>query len=940
MVCDCRPVLFIGRIVTFAVLEGYPKNQRLIETMEEEPVQEEYDTTEHPGSDADPSATPAEAYQVMKLSGMFENWFLDYASYVILERAVPMLDDGLKPVQRRLLHAMKELDDGRFNKVANIIGHTMKYHPHGDASIGDALVQLGQKEILIDMQGNWGNILTGDSAAAPRYIEARLSKFALEVVFNPKTTLWKASYDGRNKEPVALPVKFPLLLAQGVEGIAVGLASKILSHNFVELINGSIAILKEEPFVLYPDFLNGGLMDVSKYNDGLRGGKIRLRARINILDKKTLVISEIPFSTTTGSLIDTIIAANDKGKIKIRKIEDNTAAHPEILIHLPPGTSPDQTIDALYAFTNCEISISPNSCVIADNKPLFTGVSDLLRRSTIRTKGLLEAELQIQLKELEEQWHFSSLEKIFIEKRIYRDIEECETWEAVIQAIEMGLKPYLPLFRRDVTRDDIVRLTEIKIKRISKFDAFKADEVIKAIEDDMAKVKEHLEHLTDYAISWFERLLKKYGEGRQRRTEIRNFETIEATSVAVANARLYVDREEGFAGLGLKKAEYVCDCSDIDDIIVFRRDGTLMVSKVSEKTFIGKDIIHIDVFKRNDERTTYNLVYRDGQSGNNYVKRFAVIGVTRDKEYNLTKGTAGSKVLYFTANPNGEAEVVKVLLRPKPRLRKLHFEFDFKELAIKGRASQGNVISRFPIKSIVKKEEGVSTLGAVNVWFDDSVRRLNYDQRGTYLGAFRKDEKILVIYRNGEYRLYGYDLSTHFDDDLLDIRKFDNNDICNVVYKEAESLFPYLKRFTFEAIEKRISFTGGSGSVLVSYCFGDSVTVQIGFVHPRGEEHNYTMDIDCSEFVGVKGFSAKGKRISKHDMSATEWRLPDEIGNADDAEHADNADNAEQGDSDHDSPTEPETPATGKSEEPETDQDGVTRVSMDKDQGIQMELEL
>ncbi len=886
-------------------------------------------------ADTDPLA---DEYQVMKLPGMFENWFLDYASYVILERAVPMLEDGLKPVQRRLLHAMKELDDGRYNKVANIIGHTMKYHPHGDASIGDALVQLGQKELLIDTQGNWGNILTGDSAAAPRYIEARLSKFALEVVFNPKTTEWKASYDGRNKEPVALPVKFPLLLAQGVEGIAVGLASKILSHNFVELIQGSIAILKEEPFTLYPDFLNGGLMDASKYNDGLRGGKIRLRARINILDKKTLVVNEIPFSTTTTSLIDSILAANDKGKIKIRKIEDNTAENPEIIIHLPAGTSPDQTIDALYAFTNCEISISPNACVISENKPLFTGVSDLLRRSTLRTRNLLELELTIQLKELEEQWHFSSLEKIFIEKRIYRDIEECETWEAVILAIQKGLKPYLKIFKREVTRDDIVRLTEIKIKRISKYDAFKADEVIKAIEDDIDQVKKHLANMTGYTVSWFEKLLKKYGEGRGRRTEIRNFEVIEATSVAVANARLYVDREEGFAGTGLKKAEFVCDCSDIDDIIVFRRDGTFVVTKVADKTFVGKNILHIDVFKRNDERTIYNMVYRDGQSGSNHVKRFAVLGVTRDKEYHVTKGTAGSRVLYFTANPNGEAEVIKVLLRPKPRLRKLNFEFDFKELAIKGRSAKGNVLSRYPIKSIVKKEEGVSTLGAVNVWYDDSVRRLNYDNRGIYLGAFRKADKILVLFKNGEYKLYGYDLSTHFDDDLLHIMKFDNKAVCQVVYKESENGYPYLKRFLFDPVEKRATFTGGAGSELVDFCFGESVVLKIDFLHPKGSDHNYSEEVSCEEFVGVKGIAAKGKRLAKHDVAEVAWIVPEE----------DKPPGEQAPEGDHDIENQKVNPTSKPEEEtkpPESAKKGVadddvTSVSMDKDEGIQMELEL
>jgi topoisomerase IV subunit A len=872
-------------------------------------------------------------FQIVKISGMFENWFLDYASYVILERAVPLLEDGLKPVQRRLLHAMRELDDGRYNKVANIIGHTMKYHPHGDVSIGDALVQLGQKELLIDMQGNWGNVLTGDSAAASRYIEARLSKFALDVVFNPKTTRWKSSYDGRNKEPVALPVKFPLLLAQGVEGIAVGLASKILPHNFVELIQASIAILKDEPFVLYPDFLTGGMMDVSKYNDGLRGGKIRIRARINILDKKTLVINEIPFSTTTGSLIETIISANDKGKIKIRKIEDNTAQNAEILVHLHPGTSPDQTIDALYAFTNCEISISPNSCVIDENRPKFLGVTDLLEKSTYQTKSLLELELTIQLGELEESWHFSSLEKIFIEKRIYRDIEECTTWEAVIEAIEKGLDPYRKLFRREITRDDILRLTEIKIKRISKFDSFKADELIRSIEENIEEVKHHLAHLNDYAIAWFERLLQKYGAGKERKTEIRNFETIEATSVAVANAKLYVDREEGFAGIGLKKAEFVCDCSDIDDIIVFRRDGTCLVTKVADKIFVGKDVIHIDVFKRNDERTIYNLVYRDGTAGVNYVKRFAITGVTRDKEYQLTKGTAGSRVLYFTANPNGEAEVIKVLLRPKARLRKLNFEFDFKELAIKGRSSQGNVISRYAVKSIVKKEEGISTLGAVNVWFDDSVRRLNYDQRGLFLGAFKQDEKILVVYRNGDYKVYGYDLTTHFDDDLLQIRKFNPDDICNAVYLEPETGFPYLKRFSFEMSDKRQSFTGGAGSMLVSLYFGEKVDVTVRYATENGPRNKTGETFPAEEFIAVKSIGAKGKRIAKYKVSDVDWTAMASL-------ELEPEDEMIPPEGDETASEVTETKGEDEIRENDVSPDETTSVSMDKEQGIQMELEL
>lgn len=860
-------------------------------------------------------------YQIMKVSGMFENWFLDYASYVILERAVPMLEDGLKPVQRRILHAMKELDDGRYNKVANIIGHAMKYHPHGDTSIGDALVQLGQKELLIDMQGNWGNVLTGDSAAASRYIEARLSKFALDVVFNPKTTKWKKSYDGRNKEPVALPVKFPLLLAQGVEGIAVGLASKILPHNFIELVKGSIAILKNEPFEIYPDFITGGQMDVSKYNDGLRGGKVRIRAKINVQDKKTLTISEIPFSTTTGSLIDSIVNANDKGKIKIKKIEDNTAEKVEIVIHLPAGTSPDQTIDALYAFTNCEVSISTNACVIENHKPVFTGVSDLLRISTKRTKKLLETELEIQLHELQENWHFASLEKIFIEKRIYRDIEECETWDAVIKAINDGLKPYLNLFKRDITHEDIIRLTEIKIKRISKYDSFKADEVIRSIEDNIKDVKYNLKYITKYTIKYFETLLKKHSLGRERKTEIRNFETIEAASVAVANAKLFVDRKEGFAGTGLKKSDFVCDCSDIDDIIVFKRDGSFLVTRVTDKTFVGKDIIHIDIFKRNDERTIYNLIYRDGTTGSSFVKRFAITGVTRDKKYNVTKGTSGSKVLYLSANPNGEAEIVKVLLRPKPRLRKLNFEFDFKELAIKGRASKGNLLSRNVVKSIVKKEEGVSTLGAINIWFDDTVRRLNHDERGVYIGAFKKNEKILAIYSNGEYKLHSYELSTHFDDDLVTVRKFKPDEICNVVYDDAKTGFPYLKRFCFEQTDKRQRFIGTESANLHSFVFGENLDVKIVF-NPNKAPKNKTDDtFSVEEFVAVKGMTAKGKRLTKYSVDDVIWIKKNEIEFDNEAVDEDKEDERQK-------------------ENKKNSEEEITTVSMSKDKGIQMELDL
>ncbi|NVO01947.1 MAG: DNA gyrase/topoisomerase IV subunit A [Bacteroidetes bacterium] len=804
----------------------------------------------------------SELQQTINLSGMYQNWFLDYSSYVILERAIPDLNDGLKPVQRRLLHSMKELDDGRYNKVANIIGHTMKYHPHGDASIGDALVQLGQKDILIDMQGNWGNVHTGDSAAAPRYIEARLSKFASEVVFNPKTTNWKASYDGRNKEPITLPVKFPLLLAQGVEGIAVGLATIILPHNFNELIDASIAILNGNDYEIFPDFLTGGYGDFSKYNDGRRGGKVRIRAKINQLDKKTLVISEIPFGTTTTKLIETVIAANDKGKIKIKKIEDNTAQNVEILIHLAPGISPDTTIDALYAFTQCEISISPNASVIENNHPRFVGVKDMLDYSTDNTVYLLKRELEIKLAELMESLMFSSLEKIFIEKKIYRAIETCETWEAVIEAIDKGLQPYKKKFYREITVDDIVRLTEIRIKRISKFDGFKADEIIKGLEEEIVKTQYSLDNLIEYAIAYFNRIKDKFGKGRERRTEIRNFENIEAVKVAVANQKLYVNREEGFAGTSLKKDEFVCDCSDIDEIIAFRSDGTFIVTKVSDKIFVGKDVIHINVFNKNDERTIYNMIYEDGIRGNIMMKRFAVIGTTRDKEYDLTKGTKGSKVLYFTANPNGEAEIVTVQLRPKPKLKKLAFDMDFSELAIKGRNSIGNILTRNPIRKIILKGEGVSTLGAQDIWFDDSVKRLNTDKRGILLGAFHKNEKILTITQSGHYRLVSYELTNHFEEDLLIIEKFKPNKIISAIYYDGELQAIYLKRFTIDVTDKKTLFIGEHAeSKLLQITLDYLPRIEIVF-KKSGSKIRPNEEILMSEFIGVKSFKAKGKKLS------------------------------------------------------------------------------
>ncbi len=806
-----------------------------------------------------------ELLKVAHLSGMYRDWFLDYASYVIMERAVPNVVDGLKPVQRRILHAMKQLDDGRYNKVANIIGHTMQYHPHGDASIGDALVQLGQKELLIDTQGNWGNILTGDSAAAPRYIEARLSKFALEVVFNPKTTEWKLSYDGRNKEPVTLPVKFPLLLALGGEGIAVGLASKILPHNFNELCDASIRYLRGEDFELLPDFPTGGLADFSRYNDGLRGGQVRVRARIEKRDKKTLVITEIPYGKTTGTLIDSIIKANDKGKIKVKKIDDNTAENVEIVIHLAPGVSPDKTIDALYAFTDCEVPISPNACVIDGDKPNFMGVKEILRRSAEQTKYLLGRELEIRKDELEEAWHLSSLEKIFIENRIYRDIEECETWEEVLETIDKGLQPFKKLFFREITRDDIIHLTEIKIKRISKYDVKKAEEAIRAIEEELEEVKNHLAHLNDYTIHYYRQIKKKYGAAYPRKTEIRNFETIVATKVAVANTRLYVNRKEGFVGTSLKKDEFVTECSDIDDMIVFLRDGRYIVTKVTDKVFIGKDIIHVGIFKKNDTRTIYNVVYRDGREPRYLVKRFAVTGVTRDKEYNVTQGKPGSRIVYFSANPNGEAEVVRVHLRPKPRMKKTVFDFDFGEVAIKGRNSKGNLLTKHAVLNIHMKEKGVSTLGGRKIWFDDTVLRLNAEGRGIYLGEFSGDDRILVVRKNGTFRTTNFDLENHYEDDILLITKFEEKKVWSAVYFDGGQGYYYVKRFSFEPTEKLQSFIGDHPeSKLVSITEVEYPRLEVVFGGKN--KHRQPEIIEVAEFIGVKSFRARGKRLTNYQV--------------------------------------------------------------------------
>lgn len=806
---------------------------------------------------------------IQHLSGMYEKWFLDYASYVILERAVPYVNDGLKPVQRRILHSMKQLDDGRYNKVANIIGHTMQYHPHGDASIGDALVQLGQKDLLIDCQGNWGNILTGDGAAAPRYIEARLSKFALDVVFNPKTTNWQASYDGRNKEPVTLPVKFPLLLAQGVEGIAVGLASKILPHNFIELIDACIAHLKQETFVLYPDFPTGGMMDVSRYNDGIRGGSVKIRAKIEKDNSnKMLKITEIPFGRTTTSLIDSVLKANEKGKIKIKKIDDNTAANVEILIYLAPGVSSDKTIDALYAFTDCELSVSPNSCVIENDKPRFMAVSDILRQSAEDTVALLKLELKIRLDELETEWHFCSLEKIFIEQRIYKDkeFEESGTIEAVVGHVHKRLKPFLPQLHREVTDDDIKRLLEIKMKRILKFNSDEADLFIRGLEEEMKQVIHHIEHIIPYSIAYYEGIKAKYSKDRQRKTEIRNFENIVATKVIVANEKLYINREEGFVGTALKKDEFICECSDIDEVIVIRKDGGFYVTKVADKIFVGKDVLYVNVFKKNDKRTIYNIVYRDGRYGIYYAKRFSITGTTRDKQYNLTKGTAGSRIVYFTANPNGEAEVIKVCLKPKPGMKKMIFDYDFAGLSIKGRDSQGNVFSRNDIHKISLSQKGISTLGGRKIWFDEDVYRLNTDNRGKLLGEFQGEEKILVVNKNGTYYTSDFDLGNHYEEGYRIFEKFDEHKIWSAVFFDAEQGFYYLKRFQFEVSAKLVSIIGDTeGSKLVALSCER---------HPRFEfifggryENRPSEVIVADEFIAEKSWKARGKRVTTFDIN-------------------------------------------------------------------------
>lgn len=840
--------------------------------------------------------------RMITVTGMYKDWFLDYASYVILERAVPAIEDGFKPVQRRIMHALKELDDGRYNKVANVVGHTMQYHPHGDASISDAMVQMGQKDLLIDTQGNWGNILTGDSAAASRYIEARLSKFALEVVFSPKVTEWQMSYDGRKKEPVHLPVKFPMLLAQGAEGIAVGLSTKILPHNFNELIDASVAYLNNRSFTLVPDFPTGGLIDVENYNNGLRGGRIRVRAKIDIQDKNTLVVREIPFGTNTSSLIESILKANEKGKIKIKKIEDNTAEHVEILIHLPSGISPDKTLDALYAFTGCEQSIAPLACVIEDNKPAFLDVKTILKRSTDRTVALLKAELNIQLQELEEQWHFASLERIFIENRIYRDIEEEETWEGVLAAISKGLAPHVKKLKRAVTEQDIEKLTEIRIKRISKFDIDKAAALIESLEGDILEVKNHLDNIVDYAIQYFKALKKKYGEGRARKSEIRVFDAIEATKVVIRNLKLYMNREEGFIGTGLKKDEYVAECSDIDDVIVFLQNGTMMVTKVDAKVFVGKDILYAGVFKKNDQRMVYNMIYKLPKGGPSYIKRFNVTSITRDKSYSLVGNVEGASVLYFSANPNGEAEVVTVLLRQTGSVKKLKWDIDFSDILIKGRASKGNIVSKYPVKRVEFKSPGKSTLKPRSIWFDDVTLRLNTDKRGRYLGDFTSNDLLLIATEDGIVKTVMPDLSLHIAENTVLIEKWVPKKPLSVIHFDPERDRYYIKRFLIEQEEKEESvLTDTKGATLMAILSDYRPSIKIEFVKPRGKDELPPLEVDVADFIAVKGIKAIGNQLTAHKIKQIVVNEPlpyeeevqetkKEGGSEDDIEESENSD--------------------------------------------------
>ena len=836
-----------------------------------------------------------DAAAVHHLSGMYQNWFLDYASYVILERAVPNIEDGFKPVQRRIMHSMKRMDDGRYNKVANIVGHTMQFHPHGDASIGDALVQLGQKDLLIDTQGNWGNILTGDKAAAPRYIEARLSKFALDTVFNPKTTEWQLSYDGRNKEPISLPVKYPLLLAQGAEGIAVGLSSKILPHNFCEICDAAISYLHEQEFHLYPDFQTGGSIEVSKYNDGQRGGVLKVRAKIEKLDQKTLVIRELPYSKTVGTLIESITKAIEKGKIKAKRVDDLTSAQVEIQIHLMPGVSSDKTLDALYAFTDCEINISPNCCVIADQKPQFLTISDVLKHSVERTKDLIRQELEIRKNELLEQLHFYSLEKIFIEERIYKDkkFEQAPTIDAVCEHIDDRLTPYYPSLVREVTKEDILKLLEIKMQRILKFNKDKADELMARIKAEIEEIDRDLANLVEVTASWFQFLKDKYGKEHPRLTEIRNFDTIEATKVAEANQKLYINRTDGFIGMGLKKDEFVCNCSDIDDIIIFYKDGKYKVIRVADKVFVGKNILHVAVFKKNDSRTTYNVVYRDGKKGWYFMKRFNVTSMTRDKEYDLTQGTPGSKVMYFTANPNGEAEVIKVTLDPNPKLKKIFIDQDFSQVMIKGRGSKGNLLTKNPVHRIGLKSHGHSTLGGRKVWYDPDVNRLNYDDHGRLLGEFYDEDQILVVLDNGDFYLTSFDLNNHFEPNILRIEKYDADKVWTAILFDADNQgYPYLKRFQMDASKKKqnwLSDNPASKLILLT----DTVYPLIKVTYGGVDEFRGSEEIDAEQFISVKGFKAKGKRLSTYQIESIEElepvRFPEEPDNPDNPEDSDDS---------------------------------------------------
>lgn len=908
-----------------------------------EDANEEISTEEH--SDYKP-VNRFDASAVHHLSGMYQNWFLDYASYVILERAVPHIEDGLKPVQRRILHSMKRMDDGRYNKVANIVGHTMQFHPHGDASIGDALVQMGQKDLLIDTQGNWGNILTGDRAAAPRYIEARLSKFALDVVFNPKTTDWQLSYDGRNKEPITLPAKFPLLLAQGAEGIAVGLSSKVLPHNFNEICDAAVHYLKGEPFQLYPDFPTGGAIDVSKYNDGQRGGALKVRAKIDKLDNKTLVISEIPFSKTTGSLIDSITKAVEKGKIKARKVDDVTSANVEILVHLAPGTSSDKTMDALYAFSDCEINISPNCCVIEDNKPVFLTISDVLRHSVDRTMGLLRKELMIRKGELEEQLFFSSLERIFIEERIYKErkFEQSKSQDEVVAFIDSKLEPFKDklftaevdgkgmveyAFHREITREDILKLLEIKMQRILKYNKDKADELLMKIKAELAEIENDLAHMTDVTISWFEYLKGKYGKNHPRKTEIRNFDTIEVTKVVEANQKLYINRQEGFVGTGLKKDEFVCNCSDLDDIIIFYKDGKFKVTKVADKIFVGKNILHVQVFKKNDKRTIYNCVYRDGKQGDYFIKRFNVTAMTRDKLYDITQGTPGSRVIYFTANPNGEAEIIKCTMEPDltKKRQSIFLEKDFSDILIKGRAAKGNLLTKRTIRRIGLKSHGHSTLGGRKVWFDPDVNRINYDENGRFLGEFNDDDSILVVLDNGEFYITNFDVNNHYEDNIIRLEKWDEHKIWTAILYDADNQgYPYIKRFTMDATKRHQNFMGENPNCKL-ILLTDTVYPRIKVTYGGVDAIRPAEEIDAEQFIAQKSFKAKGKRLTTWKIESIEelepTRFP-EPPSEDNDEEPDGSDSENEGEN--------LDPDAGKSEQQVIDElTGQTNLFSEKD---------